>query len=71
MPHFDVTSTCYLLVSFIPSQGSPMFAEHHTHKFIFNLHFIDIFMDSNANITGKTRFLLLRNSLLVFHLSSE
>lgn len=30
-----------------------MFEEHHPHKFIPDLHFIDIFMDSHVNVAGK------------------
>lgn len=35
-------------------QRSPLFEEHHPHKFISDLHFIDIFMDPYADVTGKS-----------------
>lgn len=56
-------------------QRSPLLEEHHPHKSIFNLHFIDILMDSYAHVTGEAARRNVSSNLLSkafsfrFHLS--
>lgn len=69
----NMSFTRVLNFLFIP-QRSPLPEEHHSHKSISDLHFIDIFMDPYANVTGKDkkmtetvkRFSYLTGRLLCF-----
>lgn len=65
---------CLTFISFShPLQRSPLFEEHHSHKSIFNLHFIDMFMDCYANVTGEVKklFILFGAIPFRFHRSGE
>lgn len=52
-------------------QRSSLFEEHHPHKFISDLHFIDIFMDPYVDVTGERGCEQIENFFFLFHHRSE